>query len=344
MAVTLKDIADELGISISTVSRALSANNASKVKPATLLQIQNTMKKLGYVPDPEVAPFLIDDNSIGIVLASSGKSFSHLLFAEMLDCLQEEIFKTTYSIKYIVAESKLQKEKLYEIVEKNPVSGIIVLGPADDTLLTGLKTYNTNLIYAGVNHLNFDIDQVICSGFDIVSTIFEHFYSLGYRKIAYLGPHASLSDAQVLHERFESYQTCLQHKGLQLNWQYTQSTIDTVEDGYTAMYKLLSCQDHPEAIICTGDSIAVGALRAAKENGITVPDQIAIAGMDNVKIAQYLIPSLTTIDIPKSELCNLALTVLIDKIEGKRVDKADLRIPFDLVMRESCGYKKSFRR
>lgn len=341
MSITLKDIADEVGVSISTVSRALSSDMADKVKPATKSRIHDAMKRLGYNISgfQESSPSFHANYSVGIILASSDKSFSHPFFAEMLSALQHEFYKTNYFIEYILAESSMPEDKFRDTIINSSVSGAILLGRMDPKLLNFFKSNIPSLVYTGVNYVGHDTDEVICNGYDAVATLYEHFFSLGYQKIAYIGPINTSSAAKNDYQRFNSYEHCLELYHSPACKDHIQIAMDTMEDGYAAMCRIINSRNLPDAIICASDSTAIGVMRAAAEHEIKIPDDIAIAGIDNIQQSQFLVPSLTTVNVPKSELSRLAVNMLLDKIQNKRQKNIRLDIPHDLIIRESCGFR-----
>lgn len=338
MSVTLKDIADEVGVSISTVSRAISGDTEKRVKPSTKAQIDAAIEKLGYITNLPKADEIPDHGSIAIILASSEKSFSHPFFAEMLSSLQEEIYKTNFSIEYVLSESALSKEKFYETIISHPVSGAVILGRLNEQLLGFLKENIPHLVYTGVNYVGHDTDEVICNGYDAIATLYQHFTSIGFDNIAYIGPIGSTKDPQNDFQRYASYLKCLESHNIAQKQRQILHAGDTLTEGYSSMLALIKEDALPEAIICASDSIALGVIRAAHEHHILIPNDVAIASIDNILMAEYCVPNLTTIDVSKQELSRLTVNMLVDKIENCREKNVRLDVPFELIIRESCGY------
>ncbi|ONI47560.1 hypothetical protein AN644_04780, partial [Candidatus Epulonipiscium fishelsonii] len=325
------------GLSISTISRALNEEHVDKVKPESQQKINIALQKLGYSTQKTL--ILEQPKSIGIILSSKIKTLSHLLFSEMISNLENAIYRKGYKVQYIIAESSIDSTILEEIIITNSVSGVICLGPLNQSLLDILQNHIVHIIYSSVNYTDLEVDQVVLNGYKAASTIVDHFCSIKYTKIAYIGPMKNIAYPKNEHERFRGYKDALKMHNLDFDPTIVFNSLDEIEDGYSAMYKLLNLKNLPQAVLCTGDSIAIGAMRAAQENHIEIPGQIALAGMDNLKISSYLSPSLTTIDIQMTHLVNLTVAMLIDKIEGKLTERIKLEVPFDLVIRESCGYK-----
>ncbi|ONI45614.1 hypothetical protein AN640_04305 [Candidatus Epulonipiscium fishelsonii] len=337
MKIKLKDLAKETGLSMSTISRALNEEQADKVKPESQQKINIALQKLGYSNQKSIR--LEQLKLIGIILASNIKSLSHLLFSEIISNLEHNIYKKGYKVQYIIAESSMDSNVLENIISSNSVAGVICLGPLNQNLLNILQKYIIHIMYSSMNYTDLNVDQVVLNGYKAASTIVDHFCSINYTKIAYIGPIKNIAYQKKEHERFIGYKNALEAHNLIFDSTMVFNSLDEIEDGYSAMYKLLNLKQLPEAVLCAGDSIAIGAIRAAKENYVEIPKQIALAGMDNLKISSYLSPSLTTIDIQMTNFINLTIDMLIDKIEGKLTEPIKLEVPFDLIVRESCGYK-----
>ncbi|WP_409967978.1 LacI family DNA-binding transcriptional regulator [Bengtsoniella intestinalis] len=347
MSTTLKDIADEVGVSLSTVYRAISGDPVKKVRKSTCEKIAQAMQRSDYPLDAEATAFLQTTlvpvmpvvPTIGIILASHSKSFAHPFFAEMLEAVQIEIARNGFVVEYVLAESAMGEDALRQIVATQPVSGAILLGRLDQSLLQFLKNAVPHLVYTGVNYLEYDTDEVVCDGVKAVATVYDHFTSLNYPSIGYIGPVASSLDSRNEHHRHTSYLQCLSRQGATPNHNWIENAQDTAEDGYQAMRRMIVNNHLPRAIICAADTIACGVLRATQEMGIRVPQDVAIASIDNINIGQFFTPSLTTVEIFKDDLARLSVNMLKDKIENGRAKSVRLDVPHELVIRESCGYQ-----
>ncbi len=344
MPVNLKDIADRVGVSISTVSRALNNDEVKRVKPSTHFKIINAAKSLGYDFDENIdyASRVNDNkNQVGIVLASPDKSLAHPFFSETQELLTEEIRKQGYAVRYMLSECTMDRQSLCETILTQKVSGVILLGRPDSEFMDFLKHNVKNLVYTGVNYLHSNIDEVICDGYDIVKSLYEHLQRVGCKSIGYIGPLVDRINKSAEHQRLESFKKCAYSSGEEIHNHHIQAAGETTEDGYTAMYRMLNSMPLPDGIICAADSSAIGAIRAAFEMNISIPKDIAMVGIDNIKLSKYLVPSLTTINIPKTELAKLAVNILFEKINNEMSKPVSVTIPHDILIRESCGFYKT---
>lgn len=339
MSIKLKDIANEVGLSISTVSRALNEETSDKVKPSTKIQIEYAMKKLGY--NQNITPNFIprnDNPSIGIILASTRKSFDHEYFAEMLNALLIELYKSNCQVGYVLAQASLDEETFKNVLQTTPVTGAIIMGRLNDKLLSFLKQNIGHIVYTGVNYIGHDTDEVTCNGYNAIQTLYDHFKFIGYNDIGYIGSTANPNESKNDFQRFDSYMHCIKLYGDTYKKEHVENSDETNDGGYEAMKKMILAHQVPKAIICTSDSIAIGVIHAANEHNINIPKDVAIAGIDNLNLSQYLSPPLTTVDVPKAELSRLAINMLLDKISNNREKNIRLDIPGELIIRASCGY------
>lgn len=172
-------------------------------------------------------------------------------------------------------------------------------------MLFFFKSTIPHIVYTGLNYLEHDTDEVICDSFKAVGTLYDHFHSLNYESIGFIGLVASINESRNDYHRYSSYLSCLAKHNLLLKADWVHSSQDNAE------------------------------------HGIRVPDDLAIASIDNINVGQFLTPSLTTIDVSKIELARLSINMLMDKIDNRRDKNIRLDIPHELIIRESCGYKKN---
>ncbi|ONI39344.1 hypothetical protein AN396_08035 [Candidatus Epulonipiscium fishelsonii] len=338
MMLKLKDIAQEAGVSISTVSRALSPDTKDKVKSSTKTQIDYAIQKLGNESHQSFISSTKDELSVGIILASSNKTFAHEYFAEMLNPLIYEFYKSNCEIKYVLAQASLSENMFLDAIQNRTVSGAVIMGRIDMELLKFFKSNIPHLVYTGVNYVGQNTDEVICNGYEAIKTLFNHFISIGYETIGYIGSTGNNSILKNDYQRFDSYKASLKNYSMNMNNDFIVHSSDTIADGHIAMNKMIKRNKLPQAIICTSDSIAMGVINALYNAGISVPNDIAIAGVDNLNLSQFLTPPLTTVNVPKDELSRIAINMLLDKIRNNRTNNIRVDIPCELIIRKSCGY------
>ncbi len=199
-------------------------------------------------------------------------------------------------------------------------------------LLNFLKKYYKNIVYAGLNSIDYSYDQIICDGYKASMAAVKYLASLKHTNIGYIG--------EVNNEvRYKGYSDALNELNLPVNHQSIINAQLSTDGGYIGTKKLLSSKANVTAIFCANDTTAIGALKAIKESNLRVPEDISIISIDDIDMAQYVSPMLTTVHIPIDELGKITTKILIDRIEHGHTLPIKIDIPFTLTKRESCTVK-----
>lgn len=341
MAVKLKDIARETGVSISTVSRILNNDTSRKANDKTAARVLETAHRLGYFEGRLVPPHYLEyvspkqAFSIGCILTSEHETYASPFFSSLLTGIQNEIVRQSSAFPNNLYVVYIKDPGFGQFLNKSKLDCAIMLGRTSLENISRLKKAIPNLVYAGVNQIGNGIDEVICDAQGAIEHAVEYLISLGHREIGFIGP--TQHKHHVFNEhRYQGYLDGLQRENIAVNPRYVVDTILTAADGYESMNTLIEAKKLPTALICGNDTVAMGAMKALDEHGIMIPRDISIVGFDNIETVAYVKPSLTTIDIPKKELGRLAVKVLLDKLETKRPYHLKVSIPFQLVIRDSC--------
>lgn len=338
---TLKEIAKEAGVSISTVSRVI--NNSSKSPAGKEVQdrIWEIVRRTGYTPnvmarnlkkgvgDTKAAP----SHSIACLFARTTDGATDSFFSPLARSIEKEAFKHNYILKYTFTAFDIHHPSTFRLISSNDVDGVAVLGRCDQHLLKFLRQYFTCIVYTGLNNLDAKYDQIICDGYQASLSAMEHLLSLGHTKIAYIGETKS-------EDRYQGYCAALTSHRLTLKHEYVVNVSLSSEGGYQGVNKLLARNLDVSAIFCPNDVTAIGAMKAIKEHKLSIPQDISIISIDDIDTAQYLSPMLTTIHIPVEEMGEMAAKTLIDRIEGGHRLPLRINLPFYIANRESCGSYK----
>ena len=162
----------------------------------------------------------------------------------------------------------------------------------------------------------------------------EHLIKLGHKRIAYIeGPDINV----VAPERLAGYRMALEKNDIPYDGSYVVSSNGMPDGGYAAMSHLLRLKMRPTAVFTYSDPVAMGAMRAIVIEGLNIPRDIAIVGFDNMVSSQFLVPALTSIDKPRTEMGRCAARMLLRVLNGEKLDNKFLKLETRLVIRESCG-------
>lgn len=334
---TIKEIAALAGVSPSTVSRVINHPTIKVASKAVEDRIWKIVQEYHYVPNPSARNLRIkkkeetsspDLKSIACVMARS--LTSDPFFAEIARSIEQEAFRLGYRVKYIFSLLDINEKTIKDTIATMKVDGIAILGRFQKETLVLIKKYFKRVVYTGLNPIDTKYDQVICNGYEASKTAMEYLISLGHQKIAYIGERNNET-------RYHGYVDTLQLHNLSVQKDNIINTTLSSEEGYQATKKLLEQNPHVTALFCANDLTAIGALKAVRELGLLVPNDLSIIGIDDIETSQFVSPMLTTIRIPMSELGTMTAKLLIDRIQcGKRIS-AKIELPHELIRRQSCG-------
>ncbi|NLL71833.1 MAG: LacI family transcriptional regulator [Epulopiscium sp.] len=349
MAVTLKDIAERAGVSISTVSRIINNDPMKRASKETSERVWKIVNEMGYIPNQNARRLIKGEEdgnhptktkAIGCIFTSTGDTYTDPFFSHIAMGIQKEVADRGYVLGYSFSSYDMTDAALYNNISTNKVDGAIILGRFSQDVLKFLKANIQNLVYAGVNYVNGGFDEVICDGYKGACTAVEHLISLGHTDIGFVGAIRGKDQNRVINEhRFDGYQDTMMKHDIAIDPDFICSVELSTLDGYKGMQKLLKTEKKPTAVFCANDVVAIGVMKAIHEEGLQVPKDMAVVGLDDIEMAAYVRPSLTTIRVPKEELGKFAVKMLIDRIEGGHDLPIRVDLPFELIVRESCGAK-----
>ena len=352
MSVTLKDIAKKANVSVSTVSRVVNNDTTKPASKDTSEKIWEIVKELGYIPNQNARNLIKGEinskkqtksKAIGCIFTSKKDTYNDPFYSEIASAIQNEVSKRGYIMAYSFSSFDMSFSALYNNITTNPVDGVIVLGRFGRKTLEFLKNNFENLIYAGVNYVDSGFDEVICDGYKGAIDAIEYLIKLGHKDIGFVGEVLEKSEAYVKNEhRFVAYRDAIKKNNISYKKEFVVSTPLEMSTAYDHMKKYLKKQEKkniPSAFFCSNDVTTIGVMKALKEFGLLIPEDVSVVGLDNIEMSSFVTPSLTTINIPKEELGRTAVKILIDKIESDRKYPLRIDLPFELIVRESSENK-----
>jgi len=328
--ISIKDIAAAAGVSHSTVSRAL--RGSPLLKPETIARIRRIAEQQGYTASA-VARSLVTrrTQTIGVVVTTIADSF----VAEVVGGIEETANDHGYSV--FLANSNAEPEREMKVVHsfaERRVDGIVVTSSRVGALYTPLLSQmHVPIVLINNQHPGEFVHSVMIDNLEASRDAVNHLIGLGHRRIAYLGDRCGYQSDT---ERFAGYREALDCAGLPFQPELVAHGDGRPEGGLAAMQKLLSLADPPTAVFCYNDMSALGALKAVRDAGLRVPDEISLAGFDDLFVAQYSEPPLTTVRQPRRQMGRLAMETLLKLIEGGSVEEL-IRVPGELVIRRSTA-------
>lgn len=334
---TLKDVAKFSGFSIKTVSRVV--NNLAEVSPDTRQKVERAILELGYQPN-NIARSLVNGrtNTIGVIIPHSADYiFTHPFFTEVLRGIAEVLSANNVNLLLHLAHGRTPYANLYT---QRQVDGLILMSiPLDDPNLEGLAASGAPCIgTCRIAENDKSIRWVDADFAGGVEQAMEHLISLGHRHIALLTGPRSLVSVRL---REQGYRNSLKKNDLPLVDKYILEGSFTSESGHALAIQAMQLPHPPSALVCGDDMMAFGAVQALKELGRRVPEDVSVVGFDDVSLARFSSPPLTTIRQDTYQKGRIAAETLLSFIPGKN-DAAPAQIMLDtsLIVRNSTAPAK----
>ncbi len=328
----MRDIADAIGVSQSTVSRVLSGTpTAVPIAEATRQRVMETARQLGYRPNPLArglrgAPTML----LGVIVRDITDPF----FAGAIEAASLEANKRGYNVVLGHAHrSADEAEALWAILEARHCDALLFLGDLRDRpdLIQDLQ--NTRIPVVALWHGSRDsgIPTVSVDNRSGIAAVVDHLVALGHERLAFAGPQR-LGD---ITEREDAYLASAHGHGLTLPDEYRQEASNDYAGGAEALDRLMDLDEPPTAIVAPTDVIAIGMLHAAQRRGLQVPRDLSITGFDDIPVAAVSVPALTTVRMPTEAMILAALDLAV----GKQEAVGDLHpvLEPELVVRASTG-------
>ncbi len=328
---TIQEVAEKAGVSPTTVSHVI--NKSRVVADETRQRVEAAMEELHYRPNALARSLRRGQtHTLGLILPDSANPF----FAEIGHSIEAAAFDQGYSVVLCNTEGDLDKEELYvDVLTKKQVDGIIFVaaGEQSDSLRT-LLHHQLPVVVVDRDLADAEIDAVLTDNRQGGYLATQHLIRLGHRRIGCIaGPSHLTPSAQ----RVTGYREALNEAGLPIDDALIMRGDFHPQSGYHAARSLLERPTAPTALFACNDLMALGALRAAAEAGRSVPGQFAIVGFDDIELASFTSPPLTTIAQPKSDLGRLAVGWLIEHIADKTRPARRELLPTRLIVRGTCG-------
>jgi LacI family transcriptional regulator len=327
----IQEVAARAGVSSTTVSHVV--NNTRFVAEHTRARVQAAMDELGYRPNALARSLRRGQtHTIGLILPDSANPF----FAEVGRGIESAAFDLGYSVILCNTEGDLDKEHLYmDVLSNKQVDGIIFVAAGERTdSLRALLRRKLPVVVVDRNLTGVEVDAVLTDNRQGGYLATRHLIELGHRRIGCIAGPSHLTPSA---DRVTGYRTAMTEAGLPTEDGLIVRGDFHPESGRTAALALLSRSDPPTAIFACNDLMAVGTLRAAAETGRSVPVDVAIVGFDDIELASYTFPPLTTVAQPKLEMGRMALQLLIEHMRDKSRPTDREVLPTKLVVRGSCG-------
>jgi LacI family repressor for deo operon, udp, cdd, tsx, nupC, and nupG len=327
----IKDIASLAGVSIATVSRAMS--NPSVVREQTLTKIEAAVAELNYRPNM-LASGLRRQRSDNIIVAAP--SIFNPFTSAFVQGIENVAREAGYRVLLGITEAdQVLLDSYVDMIAGKQADGLILLDTVLPSVIKqGGGEAHPPIVAACEYPPNLAIPRVRQDNVEAVAMLVNHLAKLGHTSIAAItGP---INQFMAI-DRLAGYRLGLKRAGLQSDDRLIADGDFSLESGHRAMRDLLARGLPLTGVCCANDEMAIGALAALREAGIDVPGEVSVVGFDNLRFGAYSSPPLTTIDVPTIETGETAMRLMLDLLRDPTDAKREVILPHRLVVRGSSG-------
>jgi LacI family transcriptional regulator len=326
VAMKLEQVARRARVSTATVSRVL--NDKARVREDTRTRVLKAIEELNYHPNLHARSLAGGQSrSLGVIVSNIENPF----FLDIYKTVEAGAHAAGYEV--VMANTDYSSERLVTSIRLmlgRRLAGLAaIVSEMDASLIQELSSQRLPVVFYDVGTPRRNITNIRVDYRGGMAKLVSYLYSLGHRRVGYIGHHAALGP---IHERLQALRDATgRHPGLEVE---TASDGDSLEGGRQAARVLLARSPRPTALICVNDVMAVGALREVRSRGLRAPEDVSVTGFDNVTLAQFAVPALTTVHIPREQI---GRTVCDCLMRGDVPGEQEFVVEPELVVRDSTG-------
>jgi DNA-binding LacI/PurR family transcriptional regulator len=326
MEVTLNKIAKELKISVSTVSKAMSGSDS--VSESTKKAVFEAVEKFNYNLRK------INCKTIAFVIDKESFNLSSQFYAPIISSIEQELIKNKYYFQFSTIDRDNFKLETINLNFKD-LAGVIMVCFYHDDFVLKLKKLGIPIVLLDYYIPTEDVQTILVDNADGILRICKYLVSLGHKRIGYIsGENIETST----HERLYGFRVAQNLYGLEVDEDLViMNNKLNIDEGFKAMKLILDLDKKPSAVVCYNDLLAIGAIEAIKNRGLSVPEDISVTGFDDIKLSKEIKPSLTTIHIPLEDMGVLTADRLVEIIKGVKKPLQKMLISTELIIRDSTS-------
>jgi DNA-binding LacI/PurR family transcriptional regulator len=334
--VSSRDVADAAGVSRTTVSFVLNEVPNVQIPEETRRRVWEAARRLGYYPNASARSLARQrSGNIGVLLCrSADRVFGDVFLMEVLVGIHAVAHARGYHILLEAIEDIGAEDAYIGLVRSRHVDGLIVSGPrADDEQLRELEAEGFPVVLLGYLP-ETSLCQVDVDNRRAARTVVDYLLYRGHRQIGFISQGSPIYTATQ--HRLQGFKEGLQAAGLAYPEAWVRQGDFSRISGYLAMQSLLQAAEHPSAVFVGSDVVAIGAVAAARDAGLQVPQDVAVVGFDDVPMATDITPPLTTVHLPAEALGQTASEILCQLIAGEPIAHRTVLLETHLVIRKSA--------
>lgn len=329
----IRDVAKAAGVSVATVSRALS--NPEKVSKNSLEKVHNAIKDIGYKPNMLARNFRSAKSYTIVVLVPD---ITNPFFSEVIRSIEDRAQQKGYAVLLGDTRDLPEREQEYiRRVETRLADGIIQLRPDDGNSPQGSIPDDIACVNAcGCESTRGPRVRIDNRG--AAKKIVDYLISLGHKRIGVI---SGLKSNPHTHDRMRGYKESLAQAGIPLDPSLLVEGDFTIWSGLNGSKQFCTMKNPPTAIFCMNDEMAIGTMQTLKSYNFRIPEDISVTGFDDISYSRYIDPSLTTVAQPAEDIGKQAMDMLLRLIEGEALAQTEYILPVEFILRGSTGPVKS---
>jgi DNA-binding LacI/PurR family transcriptional regulator len=335
--VTTRDVAERAGVSRTTVSFVLNNVPGMRISEETRQRVLDAARQLKYYPDATARRMVAGQTKlIGFVLRQSPEQvFGDHFLPQVLNGVSQAVSQYGYHILFLPIPPDAPAEDYMRLVHERHVDGIIISGPrSDDRELVSAFSEGAKVVLIG-KLAETDLPSVDVDNIGGARMAAEHLIGLGHRQIGMITNAPTVYTGSS--DRLNGFRDALEKHGIPVDTNLIRYGNFTIESGYEAMKNLLDSGAAFTAVFIASDTVALGAVRFLRERSIRLPEDLAVCGFDDIPLADFIDPPLTTVKLPAYGLGWGAGDLMVRLLNEEIPDQPEIILESTLVVRRSCG-------
>lgn len=326
----LEEVAKRARVSTATVSRVL--NNIDVVKNTTRARVLRAVAELNYHPNLHARTLAGGKSqTLGMIVSNLENPF----FLDVFHALEAECHPANFDV--VLANTNYRPDLLVSSIRLmigRRVAGLaVIVSEMEPALIEELAETQIPVVFYDVGTAFRNVSNIRVNYRRGMERVVDYLHDLGHQRMAFIGHHSSLGP---LNDRVRAFEETVSKYSPKVEWRIA-ADADGFEGGRLAVRDLLASGFRPTAILCVNDFMAVGVLRELRDRGVCVPRDMSVTGFDNIKLAEYCSPALTTAHIPRDKIGKLVWETLDPASGRERGSGREYRLDPELVVRESTG-------
>jgi DNA-binding LacI/PurR family transcriptional regulator len=329
---TLEEVARRARVSSATVSRVL--NNSGKVRPTTRKRVLEVVRELRYHPNVHAKALAgAKSRTLGMIVSNLKNPYFVDIFGSL------ETIADRHGYEVVVESTGYNTQRLrssvHSMLGRRLLGLSVIVSEMDESLIEDLTESRLPVVFQDAGRATPNATHIKVDWEKPMRKTVEYLYSLGHRRMAFIGHHTGLASLQArqracLHA-VERYAHAVEFA--------TEADIDAPEGGRLATRRLLATGFQPTAILCVNDFMALGVLRELQSRGLNVPGDVSVTGFDNINLSEFTNPPLTTVNVPRERIGRLVFEALVPQ-EGQQVVSQEIVVDPEVMIRDSTAPAK----